>query len=127
MKKIVIDSSAILALLNKEKGAEIVEKKLDGAIISSVNFSEVLVVAARNGLDQEKLAALLKNIFPNIVDFDFKQAAIAASLDKITKKHGLSFGDRACLALAKQENCAVLTADKAWKKLDVGVVVEVIR
>jgi ribonuclease VapC len=127
MKKIVIDSSAILALLNQEKGAEIVEKKLDCAIISSVNFSEVLVIAARNGLPQEDFSQLLSNIFSNIVNFDSKQAKIAASLDKITKKHGLSLGDRACLALAKQEKCAVLTADKAWKKLDVGVVVEVIR
>ncbi len=127
MKKTVIDSSAILALLNKEKGAELVEKKLDGAIISSVNFSEVLVVAARNGFNQTELAELLRNIFPSIIDFDYKQAAIAASLDKITKKYGLSFGDRACLALAKQENCPAITADKAWKKLDAGVVVEVIR
>ncbi len=127
MKKTVIDSSAILALLNKEKGAELVEKKLEGAIISSVNFSEVLVVGARNGVDYEELSQLLKNIFSNIISFDQKQARIAASLDKITSKHGLSFGDRACLALAKQENCPALTADKAWKKLDVGVVIEVVR
>jgi PIN domain nuclease of toxin-antitoxin system len=39
-------------------------------------------------------------------------------LDKITKKYGLSLGDRACLALAKYKNCLVLIADKVFKELE---------
>jgi len=40
---------------------------------------------------------------------------------------GLSLGDRACLALALREQAPVLTGDRAWSKVDVGVEVVLIR
>lgn len=125
--KIVIDASAILALLKMEEGHEIVAEKLDDAIVSSVNFSEVITVIARNGFGTADVIKSLKNTFLHIVEFDTEQAIIAATLDKTTKKHGLSLGDRACLALAKQKNLPVLTSDKVWKGLDLGVEVQLIR
>jgi ribonuclease VapC len=125
--KIVIDASAILALLKMEEGHEKVAEKLDDAIISSVNFSEVITVIARNGFGTEEVIKSLKNTFLHIVEFDTEQAIIAATLDKTTKKQGLSLGDRACLALAKHKNLPVLTSDKIWKKLDLGVEVQIIR
>ena len=129
--KIVIDTSAIIALMNREKGFEVVEKHLNNAIISSVNFSEVITVANRDIFEtnEEKSEGLklLKNTFSHILDFDIKQASIAASFDYFTRKHGLSLGDRACIALAKHLNLSVLTADKIWKKLDVGIKINVIR
>jgi PIN domain nuclease of toxin-antitoxin system len=131
LNKIVIDASAVIALLNQENGYEIVEKNLSNAIISSVNFSEVITVASRNIFEDETVLEegikLLKNTFTHIVDFDEDQACIAAILDKSTKEYGLSLGDRACLALAKDKNLPVLTADKVWKKLKVGVEVQLIR
>ena len=51
----------------------------------------------------------------------------AASFDEVTKQHGLSLGDRACLALAKLRNLPVLTADTIWKELDLGVKIKLIR
>ncbi len=126
MSKIIFDSSAILALLKMEKGHEIVAERLD-AIISSVNFSEVVTVLARNGFGQEEVIKSLKDTFLHIEDFDTNQAIIAASLDKITKAHGLSLGDRSCLALAKHKNLPVLTADRAWKELKLGVKIQLIR
>ena len=129
--KIVFDASAVLALLNREKGFEIVEHHLNDAVISSVNFSEVLTVANRSifETDMEKTEGLklLKNIFSHIIDFDTEQAIIAASLDKITKKHGLSLGDRACLALAKSKRLPVLTADKIWETIETEIQVNLIR
>lgn len=125
--KIVIDASAILALLKMEKGYEKVADRLDDAIISSVNFSEVITVISRNGFGTEDVIKSLKNTFLHIVEFDSEQAIIAASLDKVTKKHGLSLGDRACLALAKHRDLPVLTSDKVWKELDLGVEVQIIR
>lgn len=127
----VIDASAVIALLNKEKGYELVGKELDNALISSVNFSEVLTIANRNIFEDKKSREegmkLLKHSFPRIVDFNYEQACIAASFDKVTSKYGLSLGDRACLALAKHKNCPVITADKAWKNLDIGVKIKLIR
>jgi len=123
--KIVFDSSAILALLKMEQGHEMVAKHLEHAIVSSVNFCEVITVVSRKGFGQEKVIKFLKETFLHIEDFDSEQAIIAASLDPLTKKHGLSLGDRACLALAKHQKLPVLTADRAWKGL--GVKVQLIR
>jgi ribonuclease VapC len=127
MNKIIFDSSAILALLKMEEGHKIAAERLDDAIISSVNFSEVLTVIARRGFGQKEVIKSLKNTFLHIIDFDAEQAIIAASLDEITKKHGLGLGGRACLALAKYKKLPVLTADQAWKKLKIDVDVRLIR
>lgn len=62
-------------------------------------------------------------IFP----LDEPQAQEAARLRLLTRAAGLSLADRACLALAKSLSLPVLTADRAWAALQVGVVVEVIR
>lgn len=129
--KIVIDTSAVIALINKEEGFEVVEKHLGNAIISSVNFSEVITVVNRELFKTENERAeglkLIKNTLSHIVEFDIEQAITAALLDSITKKHGLSLGDRACLALAKNQKLPVLTADKAWKEIEIGVRVQLIR
>lgn len=131
MNTIIIDSSAIIALLEQEEGYKIVEKNLNNAIISTVNLSEVITVINRktgeNQVAQQEALKLLRNTFSHIADFNYEQAEIAASLDQITKKYGLSFGDRACLALAKYKNLSVLTADKVWRKLDIGVNIKLIR
>jgi PIN domain nuclease of toxin-antitoxin system len=55
------------------------------------------------------------------------QPLIAARLREKTKKYGLSLGDRACLSLAKLKSFPVLTADKIWAKLSVGVEIKIIR
>lgn len=125
--KIVLDASAILALLKMEQGHEIVAQHLDNAIVSSVNFSEVLTVLARNGFGQEEVIKSLKETFLHIEEFNTEQAIIAASIDEITRNHGLSLGDRACLALAKYKDLPVLTADKIWKDLDLDVKIKLIR
>lgn len=129
--KIVVDTSAIIALLNEEEGYEIVQKNLNNAIISTVNFSESLTVAFRQAFqdehEQKDLIKLLRETFPHIIDFNYEQADITASLDKITKQHGLSFGDKACLALAKYKNLPLLTADRVWKELSINIDIELIR
>jgi ribonuclease VapC len=129
--KIVIDSSAMIALLEQEEGAQIVKENLNNAIISTVNLSEVITVINRKIIGdeaaQEEALRLLKNTFPNVISFEEEQAIIAASFDEITKQYGLSLGDRACLALAKHKNLPVLTADKIWQKLEIGVDIQLIR
>jgi PIN domain nuclease of toxin-antitoxin system len=129
--KIVIDTSAVIALINREEGFEVVEKRIGNAIISSVNFSEVITVANRELFEAEEERAeglkLIRNTFSHIIEFDAEQAIIAASFDPLTRKYGLSLGDRSCLALAQQQKLPVLTADKIWKDLDFGIKVQLIR
>jgi hypothetical protein len=123
LDKVVLDASAILALLKMEQGHEIVAQHLDNAIVSSVNFSEVLTVLARNGFGQEEVIKFLKEIFLHIEEFNTEQAIIAASF----AEPKLSFGDRACLALAKTRNLPLLTANEVWKELKISVEVQLTR
>ena len=127
MTKIVFDSSAILALLKMESGHEIVSKNLEQAIVSSVNFCEVVSFLSKKTQKQDEMIKFLTETFDCIEDFNIEQAKIAGSFISITKDYGLSLGDRACLALAKYKNIPVLTADKAWSKLNLGIKIKLIR
>lgn len=94
--QIVLDTSAILSLLAMEEGHEVVAENLENAVVSSVNLSEVITVLVRRGLKHEDVAQSLKDTFPQIEEFNAAQSVYAASLDE----YGLSFSDRATLALA---------------------------
>jgi ribonuclease VapC len=127
-KKIVLDASALLALLNQENGYEKVETALPNSMISSVNYSETIAVLSKLGVPEEEAKELTHSIIPDIIPFDTEQAHTAAILRKQTQSHGLSLGDRACLALAEKFKARVLTADKVWGKLSLeNVKIDVIR
>ncbi|MFY7797718.1 MAG: VapC toxin family PIN domain ribonuclease, partial [Dolichospermum sp.] len=59
--------------------------------------------------------------------FNKEQVLKAGMLRPNTKSIGLSFGDRACLALAIFLNQPVLTTDRLWGSINVGVEVRVVR
>lgn len=127
-EEIILDASAVLALLNEEPGHEQVAKLLEGALISTVNFSEVITVLSDANIPLNEAEEMTSAIISEIIPFDQKQAMLAASLRKTTRPYGLSFGDRACIALAKTRKSLVLTADKIWGKLHIeGVKIQVIR
>jgi ribonuclease VapC len=127
MSKVVLDSSAVIAALNKEPGGDLVLSRLEGAIISAVNFTEVVSKLSRTGGDVSNILSDLHDLVPDIHSFDADQALAAGLLDSSTRELGLSLGDRACLSLAKILGLPVMTADQVWAKLDIGVPIEVIR
>jgi PIN domain nuclease of toxin-antitoxin system len=94
--------------------------------MSSVNYSEAVSVLARK-MPNDIILSLLTKLIPEIVDFDQMQATEAGILYRKTKEFGLSFGDRACLALAKVRAMPVLTADVCWLKLDFSTEIKSIR
>lgn len=97
----VLDASALLALLHNEKGADKVEEAiLNKAIISTVNWSEVIQKAIVRNISIDDLDRELAVLGLSFFSFDIQQARIAGSLWQQTKELGLSLGDRACLALA---------------------------
>ena len=59
--------------------------------------------------------------------FDERLAYEAGLLRATTKQLGLSLGDRCCVALARALDLPLLTSDRAWGNLDVGIAVRVIR
>ena len=70
---------------------------------------------------------LLAGLEVDIVAFDESLAIDTALLRKDTKGTGASMGDRACLALARKSGLAVLTADRKWSDLDIGIDIRQIR
>jgi ribonuclease VapC len=124
----VLDASALLALLHNEKGADRVEEAiLNKAVISSVNWAEVIQKVIAKNISIDNLDNELAAVGLSFLSFDRQQASIAGSLWQQTKELGLSLGDRACLALAQQLDLPVLTADKIWQRLDIGVSIQLIR
>ena len=126
MSKVVLDSSAVIAFLFAEAGAESVRSYLGHAYLSTVNLVEVLSVATDRGFDADKIQASLVPLV-ELIHFDVKQAAFCGELRPLTKAFGLSLGDRACLALAHHLKKPVLTADKIWQNLELNIEINLIR
>lgn len=124
---LVLDASAILALVFGEPGGERVSEALPDAAIAAPNLSEILSIMIDRGRTQAEIQNVLAVMRPLVRSFDLRQAEQAGALRRNTRTRGLSLGDRACLALALTLKAPVLTADRAWAGLDLGVPVEVIR
>ena len=123
----MLDASALLALLHSEPGAEIVEGAVEGAAMSTVNWAEVYQRWLARGVDVTDLRADLEALGLQIVPLSVEDAEQAAELWSLTGQHGLSLGDRACLALARRLGLPALTADRAWLDVNSGVDVRAIR
>jgi len=125
--EVVLDASAVLALLKREPGAERVRAVLDRAILGAVNVAEVQSKLVDLGLNRDAAEARIRFLGLIIVAFSEKQAIEAGSLIAETRSLGLSLGDRACLALAIERKATVYTTDRVWKNLNLGIEIEVIR
>lgn len=123
----VLDSSAVLAVIWNEPGSDMVLDRLDGAVISAVNYAEVLTKISDRGIDSKPAKALLASLAIETIDFDKVQAETVSQLRPQTRHLGLSLGDRACIALAITKDWPVLTADKAWAELSLSVEVQLVR
>lgn len=123
-----LDASALLCLFNQEPGQDRVRAALGSAVMSAVNYAEVIAKLVDRGGDVALVGRALEQLHIAVVDFDRVQAVQVGSLRQATRQAGLSFGDRACLALAKSRGLIALTADRAWAALEVpDLSVELIR
>lgn len=127
MADVVLDASALLALLNAEPGADFVAGFLPRSAISAVNLSEVIAKLTESGMPEIVIQATLKDLTLEVVRFDETQAILAGVLRTSTRRYGLSLGDRCCLGLAQALSLPVLTADQIWNDISVGVEITVIR
>jgi PIN domain nuclease of toxin-antitoxin system len=123
----VLDASAVLAVYFDEAGADRVWPTLPGALLSAVNYTEVVSKCLDRGeifpVALRKLAAMGLDI----VAHDVRLAQRAGELRPLTKRLGLSPADRACLALAERERAPVLTGDRKWSMLNLGLDIRLIR
>jgi ribonuclease VapC len=124
---VVLDASALLALINGEPGSETVAAALKDAAISTVNLTEVVSKMIDIGISEDDAWNEAVDLVPLVVDFGPELCRRAASLRTSTRALGLSLGDRACLALAEQLRLPALTTDLAWRSLSIRVEVRLIR
>lgn len=127
VNKVVLDASALLATLFGEPGAELVASRGNGAVMSAVSYSETLVKMIDRGFPLADAERLVGRLSLHVAAFDSELAALAASFRQHTRQLGLSFADRACLALGLKTGLPVLTADRRWAEIPEGVTVELIR
>lgn len=123
----VLDASALLAYVQSEPGVDVVQAVLRGAVISAVNWSEVLQKSLARGVDVAGLGGDFAKAGLSIVPFDPPDAEQAALLWPQTRNFGLSLADRACLALGQRLGVPVLTTDWTWQRLTLPVQVQLIR
>jgi ribonuclease VapC len=127
MASAVLDSSAVLAVLNAEPGADLVIAALDDALLSTVNYAEVVSKIVERGGTYKEAEAALQLITATVVDFDLALAQRTGALRAETLKRGLSLGDRACLSLAEREGVPAITGDRNWVAAVSTVEVRLIR
>jgi ribonuclease VapC len=124
----VLDTSAALALIYDEPGANKVRAALPGASMSTVNVAEVLTVLIRHGISEPQAIGLLQRLGLKIRDFATDNAIVAARLYTVkAEARRISLGDRACLATAIALGVPAVTADRNWQGLGLPVQVEFIR
>jgi PIN domain nuclease of toxin-antitoxin system len=126
---LVLDASALLALVQDEPGGERVLHYIAerSCVASSVNIAEVVSRLVDQGGSDEAIAAIVASLDLEVLPFDEQDAIASGTLRRATRGQGLSLGDRACLALARKLAIPAVSADRAWHGLDVGVELEMLR
>ncbi len=126
-RPVVLDASALLALLLREPGGERVFAALPSASMSAVNLAEVASKLVDRGMPAHEVRSVLEAVDLDLQSFDPASAYDVGELRRTTRKTGLSIGDRACLALAAKLGAVALTADRAWRDVLPGAEIEFIR
>jgi PIN domain nuclease of toxin-antitoxin system len=121
----VLDASALLALLLAERGADRVRAVLDQSAMTVVNLGEVVGHFARHGAVEADIRQALDPLPIEWVPFDEELAYGTGLLLPATRSAGLSFGDRACLALLRRLGVKAVTADRVWSSVEQAVSVEI--
>ncbi len=115
--RVILDASALLALIQEETGAEIIKPLLKFSVMSAVNVTETLSVLQRTNISPEEGLTLITDIVTTIVPFDLEQAAQVAKLHPLVQPQGLSLADRACIALGIKLQIPIYTADRIWDEI----------
>lgn len=127
--KILLDSSALIALLKQEPGYKKINEVLAHSAISTVNQCELVSIFARNDMSEEEINDIITDIVPEVIPFCENISIKAGKLSRFTNAYGLSLGDRACIATAEYYKMPVYTTDKIWAELkkNVSIPITIIR
>ena len=126
---VVLDTSAILAVINGEPGQDAVIPTLLDAVVCAVNLAEVVGVLAVRGMPADRAYRAATALGFTVIPLDDRRACAAGAMRTLTRSLGLSLGDRCCLALGQQRAATVFTTDSAWSHLpaELGIRIRNIR
>lgn len=124
---VVLDASAVLAVMLEEKGKDKVIPHLTDSLISAINIAEIVSCLTRREIPIQMIEKALAKLPIIVQPFTLDLALKAGALIKDTRMLGLSLADRACLAVGIAEGKPVLTADRAWSKLTLDIEIRVFR
>jgi len=127
---ILLDSSALLALCLDEPGANVVASAMQDApmvAMTAANIAECTSRLIRKGWEPRAVERFLASMELTVVREELSLGLLAGELHARTRHIGLSTGDALCLAAAARDGCPVLTADRVWATLDLGIPVVLIR
>ncbi len=123
MKTYILDSYAMIAFFENEKGAEkvseilniIVQKKAKG-LMSVINWGEMYYNTLREAGEPAAKAVINRfNQFPiQLIDVDKALTFVAA---KLKGKHRIAYANCFAAALAEKNKAFLVTGDKEFKKL----------
>ena len=126
MAAVVLDASAVLALVRNEPGSEQVAEVIGRALVTVVNEAEVIGKLIWRGQTPEQAVAVVQGLPYEVVDVDRELCNQAGAWWGETKAQGLSLADRCCLALAQRERLPALTTDASWARISLPVDVRLI-
>jgi ribonuclease VapC len=118
---VVLDASALIAMIKGEKGSAKVAAVIAGARVSSVNYAEVVTHFIHAGMPEREVDAMLDPLPLTVMPADKALAQVAGRLRATTAE-----ADRFCLALARRDGLPAWTSDQNWRKIADGVEVKVV-
>jgi ribonuclease VapC len=125
----VIDASALLAWLFQEQGWQVVDDLVEHGALSTVNLAEVLYRSEEAGLAVEGLEDDLEALGLRVVPFTAGEARLVPEIRGVARRGGrrLSLADLCCLATGVRLNLPVVSSDRAWESLRLGIDIRLIR
>ncbi len=125
--KAVVDASAVLAALNRERGWQRATQFMPDGALLSICLGEVVTKLARYIDDRAMIADMIEEAAMDVVVLDAGLAFNAGLINPHLVRGGLSLADRCCLVYAKANGLPAVTADRAWSQLAEPLGIEIIQ
>jgi len=124
-----LDSSAVLALIWNEPGADQVQPLLMAAEMTAVNLAEVVKKLRERGVPKEDVDAIVSDLQIPVGGGpgNLEQAVAVGEVAAAGRPFGLSLGDSVCLAMADWSGLTAVTAERRWTEVMPGAKILVIR
>ena len=109
----LLDSSAVLAVLFGERGADKVMPLLDQSSIHTIQIAEIIKKLKDRGVPDDTADRLIAELAIPVMESFTAEEALRSRRYCLK---GLSLGDRVCLLVADLAGLTAVTAEHRWKE-----------